>query len=193
MLSLIAVIIAYLIGSISPSIILSKIMKTPDPRTAGSGNAGATNVLRVSGKQQAALVLVGDILKGLISVCIGRLFHVPPFILGIVALAAVAGHIFPLYFSFKGGKGVATTIGCILGLSFIPGVLVAAAWGAIAFVTRYSSLASIIAVILAPVFLVIFSAGAYFIPTAFIAALVIWKHRENITRLQNKTESKIQF
>lgn len=193
MSAIIAIIIAYLLGSVSPAIILSKIMKTPDPRTEGSGNAGATNVLRVSGKQQAAIVLMCDVLKGLIAVWIGHLFQIGPFMLGIVGLAAVAGHIFPVFYGFKGGKGVATTIGCVLGLSFISGILVAAVWGAIAFVTRYSSLASMIAVILAPVFLLIFSAGAYFIPTALIAALVIWEHKENITRLQNKTETKIQF
>ena len=193
MSSLIAIIIAYLLGSISTAIVLAKIMKTPDPRTEGSGNAGATNVLRVAGKQQAIMVLVGDTLKGLIAVWIGHILAVTPFMLGMVAFAAVIGHIFPLYFGFKGGKGVATSIGTILGLSFMTGILVAAAWGAIAFVTRYSSLASIIAVILAPVFLLIFGHGAYFFPAIFIAALVIWKHKDNITRLQNKTENKIDW
>jgi glycerol-3-phosphate acyltransferase PlsY len=193
MSALIALIIAYLLGSVSSAIVVSKIFKTPDPRTEGSGNAGATNVLRIAGKQQAAIVLVGDILKGLIAVLIGHLLHVAGFKLGIVGLAAVLGHVFPLYFGFKGGKGVATAIGVTLGLSFISGIVMAATWGVIAFVFRYSSLASLVAVVLAPIFLLIFSHGAYFIPSALIAALIVWKHKDNITRLQNKTESKIAF
>jgi len=191
MTALIAIIIAYLLGSISTAIVASKLFKTADPRTEGSGNAGATNVLRIAGKQQAAIVLAGDLLKGVIAVWIGHLFHLHGFILGLVAFAAVVGHVFPLYFGFKGGKGVATAIGVVLGLSLISGILMAAVWGAIAFTLRYASLASIIAVILAPVFLLIFAKAAFFFPTALIAALVVWKHKENMTRLQNKTESKI--
>lgn len=193
MSALIAIIIAYLLGSVSSAIVVSKVFKTPDPRTEGSGNAGATNVLRIAGKHQAAIVLAGDILKGLIAVLIGHLLHVAGFKLGIVGLAAVLGHVFPLYFGFKGGKGVATAIGVTLGLSFISGILMAAVWGVIAFVFRYSSLASLVAVVLAPIFLLIFSHGAYFIPSVLIAALIVWKHKDNITRLQNKTESKIVF
>ena len=193
MSSLIAIIIAYLLGSISCAIVISKIYKTPDPRVEGSGNAGATNVLRIAGKQQASMVLIGDMLKGLIAVLVGHLLHVTGFKLGLVGFAVVVGHVFPLYFGFKGGKGVATAIGAVFGLSLISGILMAAAWGAIAFTTRYASLASIITVILAPVFLLIFAKAAFFIPAVFIAALVIWKHKENIKRLQNKTESKIEF
>jgi glycerol-3-phosphate acyltransferase PlsY len=193
MSEIIAIIIAYLLGSISCAILIAKIYKTPDPRTEGSGNAGATNVLRIAGKQQAAMVLIGDMLKGLVAVLIGHLFGVQGFALGLVALAAVVGHIFPLYFGFKGGKGVATAIGAVMGLSVISGILMAAVWGAIAFTTRYSSLASIITVILAPVFLLIFAKAAFFIPLAATAALIVWKHKENIVRLQNKTESKIEF
>lgn len=193
MSALIAIVIAYLLGSLSSAIIVSKIFKTADPRTEGSGNAGATNVLRIAGKKQAALVMVGDILKGLIAVWIGHLFHIHAFWLGLVAFAAVVGHVFPVYFGFKGGKGVATAIGATLGLSLLPGILMAVAWGAVALVTRYSSLASIIAVILAPIFLLIFAKVAFFIPSALIAALIIWKHKDNIKRLQNKTETKIEF
>ena len=193
MSAVIAIIIAYLLGSVSTAIVVSKIVKTPDPRTEGSGNAGATNVLRIAGKQQAAVVLAGDLAKGLIAVWIGHLLHVQGFMLGMVGFAAVAGHVFPLYFGFKGGKGVATAIGAVLGLSLISGILMAAAWGAIAFTMRYSSLASLVAVILAPIFLLIFAQAAFFVPAVLIAALVVWKHKENITRLQNKTESKIEF
>src|SRR3990167_5239321 len=191
MSALIAMIVAYLLGSLSASIIIAKILKTPDPRTAGSGNAGATNVLRLSGKKQAALVLIGDTFKGLVAVWIAHILHVVRLDLGLVAFAAVVGHIYPIYFNFKGGKGVATAVGAILGLSFISGVLMAASWAAIAFVTRYSSLASLISVILAPIFLIIFSQSPFFFPAILIAALVIWKHKDNIARLQNKTENKI--
>ena len=191
MSALIAIAIAYLIGSLSSAIILSKIMKTPDPRTQGSGNAGATNVLRTSGKKVAAIVLVGDALKGLIAVWIGHFFHLTPFMLGITGFAAVAGHIFPVFFGFKGGKGVATAIGATMGLSFLTGILMAAAWAAIAFVTRYASLASLITMVLGPVFLVFFATSGFLIPSVLIAVLVIWKHKENITRLKSGTESKI--
>lgn len=191
--ALIAIIIAYLLGSLSSAILVSKILKTPDPRTEGSGNAGATNVLRIAGKKEAAIVMAGDILKGLIAVWIGHLFHMHAFWLGLVALAAVAGHIFPLYFGFKGGKGVATAIGAVLGLSFISGIVMAAAWGVVAFITRYSSLASLIAIALAPILLLIFAKAAFFIPAVLIAALIAWKHKDNIDRLKNKTESKIEF
>jgi acyl phosphate:glycerol-3-phosphate acyltransferase len=193
MSALIAIVIAYLLGSLSSAIIVSKIFKTADPRTEGSGNAGATNVLRIAGKQQAAIVLVGDALKGLVAVWIGHLFHLHPFFLGLVALAAVIGHIFPVFFGFKGGKGVATAIGATLGLSFICGILMALVWGVVAVTLRYSSLASLISVILAPVFLLLFSQAAFFIPSVLIAALIAWKHKENIDRLRNKTESKITF
>ncbi|MDP1573883.1 MAG: glycerol-3-phosphate 1-O-acyltransferase PlsY [Coxiellaceae bacterium] len=194
MSALIAIAIAYLLGSLSSAIILSKILKTPDPRTQGSGNAGATNVLRISGKKEAALVLVGDALKGLIAVWIGHaFFHLTPFTLGVVGFAAVAGHIFPVFFGFKGGKGVATAIGATMGLSFISGLLMAAAWAAVAFVTRYSSLASMISMILGPVFLMFFSVSGFLIPSVMIAVLVIWKHKENIAKLRSNTESKIVF
>lgn len=193
MLTFVAIILAYLLGSLSCAIIVSKIGNSPDPRTQGSGNAGATNMLRIGGKKQAAIVLIGDLLKGLIAIWIGYALHVSGMKLGLVGLAAVIGHIFPVYFGFKGGKGVATAIGVVLGLSLISGVLMAASWAAIAFALRYSSLASLIAVILAPVFLVIFAKVGYAIPVICIALLIIWKHKENIVRLQNKTESKIAF
>ena len=193
MSAIIAIIIAYLLGSLSSAILLAKAFNWPDPRTLGSGNAGATNVLRTLGKKQAAFVLTGDVLKGLIAVWVGYLFHVSAFMLGMVGLAAVVGHIYPLYFGFKGGKGVATAVGATFGLSFISGILMAAAWAVIVFLTRYASLASIIAVALAPVFLLLFSKAAFFIPSALIAALIIWKHKENIDRLKSNTENKVEF
>ena len=193
MSTIIALVIAYLIGSLPVAILLSKVLKKPDPRTAGSGNAGATNILRLIGKKEALIVLLGDGLKGLIAVWIGAIFGLTTFQIGLVAFAAVVGHIFPVFFKFKGGKGVATAIGGVLGCSFLAGVLAAIAWAAIAFITRYASLASIVAMILAPVFLMLFSLPGYLIPAVLIAALVIWKHKDNITRLKSNTETKIQL
>src|SRR3990167_8258363 len=190
----IALAIAYLLGSVSTAIIVSKIFKTADPRVEGSGNAGATNMLRLAGKKQAVIVLIGDALKGFIAVWIAaHILHIKPFGLGLVALVAVVGHIFPLYFKFEGGKGVATAIGGVLALSFISGILMIAVWAAIAFVSRFSLLASLAAVVLAPVFLLIFAKAAFFIPTALMAALIVWKHTENIAKLRAGTESKIVF
>lgn len=191
--TLIALIIAYLLGSLSTSIIISKILKTPDPRTQGSKNAGATNTLRMAGKKQAAMVLTGDILKGLIAVLIGKGLGVHNFTLGLVAFICVLGHVFPVFFNFKGGKGVATAVGAIFGLSILAGILTAAVWFVTAYLTRYASLASLIAVVLAPVFLLFFGKAAFFLPLIFTALLVAWKHKDNIIRLQNKTESKINF
>jgi glycerol-3-phosphate acyltransferase PlsY len=193
MSSIIALIIAYLLGSLSSAIIVSRIFKTADPRTAGSGNAGATNVLRLAGKSQAALVLLGDVFKGLIAIWVGHIFHLHAFMLGMTGLAAVIGHIFPVYFGFKGGKGVATAMGATFGLSTFSGALMLVCWCTIAFITRYSSLASIITVILAPVFLLLFAKAAFFVPSAFISALILWKHKDNIARLKSNTESKIEF
>lgn len=193
MSAIIAIVIAYLLGSLPTAILLAKVLKLPDPRTEGSGNAGATNMLRLAGKKEALLVLVGDGLKGLIAVFIARAFGLNFFAIGMVGFAAVVGHIYPVFFKFKGGKGVATAIGATLGCSLFSGVLAAIAWAAIAFVTRYASLASIVAMILAPVLLVIFSQMGYFIPSVLIAALVIWKHKDNILRLKSNTESKMEF
>lgn len=192
MLTIIAIIIGYLLGSLSSAIILSKLMHFPDPRTVGTGNAGATNVLRMVGKNEALMVVIGDVLKGLIAVWIGRLLGVHGAMLGIVALAAVVGHVFPLYFNFKGGKGVATALGALLGLSFIVGVLTFIVWAVFAYFFRYASFASLVAIVGSIIFTLIF-ATIYAFPVFLIAILIFWKHQENIMRLRSGTESKIQF
>ncbi len=190
---IISIILAYLIGSISCAILAAKYLKLPDPRTQGSGNAGATNLARLGGKQAAIYVLIGDALKGLIAVLIGRLFHVHGLGLGFVALAAVVGHVYPLYFKFKGGKGVATAIGGILALSFWGAVFLIATWIIVALIFRYASLASLVTAVAAPIYLLIGGRGAYFFPVLLITVLIIWKHWANIDRLRKGTESKIQF
>ncbi len=193
MTPIICILLAYLIGSLSTAIILSKLLKFPDPRTTGSGNAGATNVLRSVGKHQALAVLIGDLLKGMLAVWIGRMLGLHDFWLGFVAFAAVVGHVFPLYFKFKGGKGVATAIGAIFALSFVVGVIALVIWMGIAVVLRYSSFASLAAIAATPILLLLFSSAAYLVPSILLALLIIWKHKDNIQRLRIGAESKIQF
>ena len=193
MAAIISIIIAYLIGSLNMSIIIAKILGKPDPRTQGSGNAGATNTLRTGGKKDAAWVLVGDIVKGIVAVIIARIFHVEGFMLGLVALAAVVGHIFPLYFKFQGGKGVATMMGVLIALNIWIGVISIASWVITALLSRYASLASLTAAVVAVVCSLIFGHFHYFIPTLIIAGLIFWKHTANIERLKTGTESKINL
>ena len=193
MMMIVCLILAYLIGSLSMGIILSKFMDFPDPRTQGSGSAGATNVLRISTKNQALMVLVGDAAKGFVAVLVARILGVQGFALGLAALAAVIGHVFPIYFKFKGGKGVATSLGTLFGLSIFVGLIAVITWGAVAFITRYSSLASIVTSVLSPVYIVIFSSFTYLLPVVGITLLILWKHLENIQRLKAGNEDKINF
>lgn len=186
--------IGYLFGSICSAIVISRLFDLPDPRQSGSKNPGATNVLRLAGKKYAIMVLVGDMLKGLIPVLIAHLFDASPTILGFTALAAVLGHIYPLFFSFKGGKGVATALGAMFGLHFMMGVILLSIWLLIAKFFRYSSLASIITFLLAPIFSIIFfRASEIFIPLILITIYIIYQHRDNITRLIAGTEPKISL
>jgi len=185
--------IAYFIGSVGTAVLVCKFMGLPDPTTEGSKNPGATNVLRVCGKNAAAVVLAADALKGFLPVLIAKIFGVSGFGLGLVALAATLGHIFPVFYGFKGGRGVATAIGSILGLSFFVGIIAAIAWIGTAFVTKYASLASLVAIGLTPILILFFSNSAYFIPIAIIAVVIVWKHLENIERLKAGTESKLEL
>lgn len=193
MSTIIGIIIAYLIGSISTSIITAKAMKLPDPRTEGSGNAGATNMMRVGGKKPAIIALIGDALKGFVAVLIGRIIGDHGIALALVAFAAVVGHIFPLYFKFQGGKGVATMMGGLICLSLWIGIASIVVWVIVAAISRYASLASMVAAIAAAIFTLVLGDGGYFIPVLFIAILIIWKHLDNIERLRNGKESKLDF
>lgn len=186
------VVVAYLVGSICSAVIVCRLFDLPDPRTAGSRNPGATNVLRLAGKQYAVMVLIADMLKGLLPVLLGKMLGLGPVALGFVCLAAVIGHVYPVFFGFKGGKGVATAIGALLGLHFILGVVVIATWLLVANFSRYSSLASIIALILAPFYSLFAARGLEpFLPLFFITLIILYQHRENFTRLIDGTEVKI--
>lgn len=186
-------VIAYLIGSLSSAIIVCKFLNLPDPRTQGSMNPGTTNVLRIGGKVPALITLSGDILKGFLPVLVGHLIGIGGFFLGLIAISAFLGHIFPIFFKFQGGKGVATALGTFLALSPVVGIAVVATWILMAAIFRYSSLAAITAAILAPIFMLVFADMGYFLPTLAITAMLIWRHLANIQRLRAGTESKISF
>lgn len=198
MLSLLCVIAAYLIGSISFAIVASWIFRLPDPRSYGSGNPGATNVLR-SGRKAATLVtLLGDAAKGFVTILIARyLAPVLGFAEATVAACGVAvflGHLYPVYFGFKGGKGVATALGVLLGLNAWIALVGLVVFALVTIISRYVSLASVVTaavlIIVAPVQLGLTPVAA---AIATIAVLVIWRHRGNMTRLISGTERKLGF
>ncbi len=186
------IVAAYLVGSLNSAILVCKGMKLGDPRAEGSGNPGATNVLRIAGKKAAAIVLAVDVLKGILPVLVAQIFGVSDSALACVALAAVIGHMYPLFFKFQGGKGVATTFGVIFVLSISIGFVAIVAWAVVVFVTKYVSLASLIAIVLSLVFM-LFSHPAYFLPILLITLLVAYRHKENIGRLKAGTENKISW
>lgn len=194
LLFLFCTIIGYLVGSICSAVIVCKLFALPDPRIEGSQNPGATNVLRLAGKQYAIIVLLSDLLKGLLPVLLAKWLGAGIIILSFTGLFAVLGHMYPIFFSFKGGKGVATAIGVLLGLHFILGVMIIATWLVVANFSRYSSLASITAILFSP-FFSIFALNSLdaFIPLMLIAVFILFKHRNNVSRLMEGTEPKIMF
>lgn len=194
--TLIAVTVAYLIGSLSFAVIVSKLMGLPDPHSYGSGNPGATNVLRTGKKLAALLTLMGDAGKGWFAVWLAQRVAVD-FVLTDAAIAGVAlavfiGHLFPVFFRFQGGKGVATAAGILLAISLWLGLATLATWLVIAVFFRYSSLAALVASIFAPFYTAYLYGFSAYLPAVFIMCIfLIWRHRENITKLINGTESKL--
>ncbi len=184
--------LAYLMGSLSTAVIVSRLFKLPDPREQGSKNPGATNVLRLGGKKAAALTLAGDALKGLIPVLIARYLDVPADILAAVGLGAFLGHIYPVFFGFKGGKGVATALGVLSGFSGWVGLAVLSTWVLMAFLFRLSSLSALTAAALAPVYIwfLLHSPVLTGAATA-MSLLLIARHRSNIERLLKGEETRI--
>ncbi len=183
---------AYLFGSLSAAIIICKLLGLPDPRTQGSRNPGATNVLRIAGKKMAALVLLGDMLKGLIPLLIARAFDVEDHILAAVGLAAFLGHLYPAFFGFHGGKGVATSLGVLLGLAWPLGVAALATWLFMAKVFRISSLSAVVAAVMAPIYTwLLLDSMPLLVMVCVISTMLLWRHRGNIQRLVNGAEAKI--
>ncbi|AOM42256.1 glycerol-3-phosphate 1-O-acyltransferase PlsY [Xenorhabdus hominickii] len=184
------IIFAYLCGSISSAILICRLAGLPDPRQHGSGNPGATNVLRIGGKWAALSVLVCDVLKGMIPVWLAYKLNIPPFYLGIVAIAACLGHIYPVFFHFKGGKGVATAFGAIAAIGWDLMGLVAGTWLMTALLSGYSSLGAIVSALIAPFYVWWFKPEFTF-PVAMLSCLVLVRHHDNIQRLWRGQESRI--
>ena len=184
---------AYLLGSISSAVIICWIFRLPDPRKQGSGNPGTTNVLRVGGKFPAALTLLADSAKGFIPVFIAKIFFTDPLIISGVLLAAVIGHMFPIFFGFKGGKGVATSVGGFWSLSIILGGIFTAVWLLVFAISRYSSLSSLIAIASMPIAAGILINPRYAIILSILFFLVLWRHKSNLQRLIKGTETKSTF
>lgn len=190
-ISLIIIVAAYLMGSLSSAVIYCRIFKLPDPRTQGSGNPGATNVLRVAGKGAALVVLLGDVLKGALPVLLAKLFELGPWFIGLTALAAFLGHLYPIFFRFQGGKGVATAAGICLALNWPFGLAMIAIWLFIIAITRISSLGALAASGAAPILAYLLIDWQIAVIMILIALLVTWKHQTNIQRLREGTEPKI--
>ena len=182
----------YLVGSVCSAVIVSKLFDLPDPCSEGSKNPGATNVLRLAGKKYAVYVLVADMLKGFFPVLLAALLTSNHTLAAFTCLAAVIGHCYPLFFKFKGGKGIATAFGGLLGLNLVLGASVVGIWLLVVNFSRYSSLASMISMAFMPVLAIIFlQSGEPLIPMVAISLLVFYKHRYNINRLIDGTEPKV--
>lgn len=197
----IAIVLGYLAGSLSFAVIVSRLMGLQDPRTFGSKNPGATNVLRSGSKAAAAITLLLDGVKGWLPVLLVRLLGKPYGLeegtMALVGLAAFAGHLWPVFFRFRGGKGVATFLGVVFGIDALLGLATAATWLIIAAFFRYSSLASLVSAVFAPVYYLLGNRVAWYVDAAVaialaaMAGLLLYRHRENITRLLKGTESRI--
>jgi glycerol-3-phosphate acyltransferase PlsY len=199
-LDLLLIPLAYLIGSISFAVVVSKCMNLPDPHSYGSGNPGATNVLRTGNKLAAALTFLGDALKGYLAVMLARVLlgdqsltaSLGSWVLCGVVLAVFLGHLFPIFHGFKGGKGVATACGILFGVNAILGVATLSTWIIVAVFLRYSSLAALAAAIFGPIYFVfLFGFQPMGIALLAVCSLLIWRHRSNIQNLLNGTESRI--
>ena len=200
-LTWLATLLAYLVGSLSFAVIVSRLMGLHDPRTYGSKNPGATNVLRSGSKKAAVLTLLMDAVKGWVPVMLVKL-HGPAYGLGdgtlaLVALGAFVGHLWPVFFRFQGGKGVATAAGVLIGLQPLLGLATALTWVTVAYVSRYSSLAALAASVLAPAYYLLADRVIWYadqgitLAVTAMSALLLYRHRENMARLLAGTESKI--
>lgn len=183
---------AYLIGSISTAIITCKLMGLEDPRSSGSNNPGATNVLRIGGKKAAIITLLGDMLKGLVPVLLVNLLGFGVTAIALVAVGAFLGHLFPVFFKFEGGKGVATFFGALIGMNWGAGLTALAIWLLTAFIFRYSSLAALVTALLSMSVVWYFTGSiTLLVACTVISIFLIWRHRSNIKRLLSGEEEKI--
>ncbi len=188
-IGMLMIIIAYLLGSVSSAVLISRLYDLPDPREQGSGNPGATNVFRLGGHSAAALVLLCDMLKGTLPVWTGYLLGINPFLLGLIGISACLGHIFPLFFHFRGGKGVATALGSIAPIGFDLTGIMLSTWVIVLCLTGYSSVAAIFTSLVAPFFTWLLK-PQFTMPVAMLSCLILFRHQDNIKRLFNGTEQK---
>jgi acyl phosphate:glycerol-3-phosphate acyltransferase len=193
MLIYVAIILAtYLLGSLSSAVIVSKFFGLPDPRSKGSKNPGATNVLRLGGKLPAILTMLGDGCKGFLPTFLVSYFDLPSLVIATVMLAALLGHIYPIFFNFKGGKGVATAMGAFLGLSWSLGFILIGIWGGVILLTRVSSLGAIIASFMAPIVTwIVVHDIILTLSATIITIILLLRHKDNIARLLKGSEVKI--
>ena len=183
---------AYLLGSLSSAILVARGMGLPDPRTRGSKNPGATNMLRIGGRKAAAITLLGDALKGLIPMLVAHALGVSPPVMAFTGLAAFLGHLYPLFFGFRGGKGVATALGVQFGLHWAIGLAVALIWLAMAKLVKISSLAALVSMIVAPLIVWLVTHNSALVAMqAVITLLLVWRHRSNIRNLLEGREEQI--
>jgi len=180
---------AYLVGSVSSAVIVCRMMGLVDPRENGSGNPGATNVMRIGGKKAAAITLAGDALKGLLPVVLARMLGADSLLLATVVFAAFLGHLYPVFFDFKGGKGVATSFGVTLGLDGLLGIVVSGTWLLAYKIGKISSLSALVAAVLTPFYVWLIVRDVYLV-TVFvvISIILLWRHRSNIRRLLSGEE-----
>lgn len=191
------VVASYLVGSLSAAILICHLLGLPDPRSEGSKNPGATNVLRLGGKKAAILTLVGDMLKGLVPVAVAIQLDVDETTLSLTLLAAFLGHLYPVFFGFKGGKGVATALGTLIGLHWSIGLATVVTWMLMAALFRYSSLSALTAILLAPFYVwhLFPEPGSETLTATMTAVTVLlyWRHRSNIQNLISGKEDKVNF
>jgi glycerol-3-phosphate acyltransferase PlsY len=183
---------AYLIGSVPMAIVVARIFRLPDPRTTGSHNPGTTNILRYGGKAAAAVTLAGDVLKGVLAIAVVQFAAPDPIVLALSGLGVFLGHLYPIFFRFQGGKGVATALGVWLVLVPWVGLALLATWIVVAAAFRFSSLAAVVAACLAPIYVLWFAPiGVYIALSLAMTALLVWRHRSNIRKLLAGTEGRI--
>lgn len=185
--------LCYLLGSVCSAVLVARFLETMDPRTEGSRNPGATNMLRLVGPKAAMMTLLADAMKGVIAIVLGYILQLKGFALTGMLLCACLGHAFPLFFQFKGGKGIATALGGMIALHLTVGLLLAVVWLTVCALTRYASLASLSLAFMAPICILIGHGLASFVPVFLMSLLLFWQHRHNIARLKTGTESRIQL
>jgi glycerol-3-phosphate acyltransferase PlsY len=193
-LNLLLILGGYLLGSVACAVLVCRLMGMPDPRVGGSGNPGATNVLRLHGRAAAVLTLSGDVMKGLVPVLAARALDAADAVIALTGMAAFAGHLYPLYFGFRGGKGVATLVGVLTGVHWLLGAAFIGTWLVVAALTRYSSLAALTAATLAPAYAWLLLPQRIHVPAiALLAVALFWRHRGNIRNLVAGTEARIHL